>query len=80
MLPRPRFGDDAALSHATRQQRLSNGVVDLVRARMTEVFTLHPHRCADAGTEPRRKRQRGGASYIFTEQGIQLRLKRRIVT
>ena len=34
------LGDDAPLPHALRQQRLAERVVDLVRARVREVFAL----------------------------------------
>ena len=40
MLSRAGFGDDAALAHAPRQQHLAEGVVDLVRAGVAEVFAL----------------------------------------
>ena len=35
-----RLGDDARLAHAARQQRLAEGVVDLVGARVREVFAF----------------------------------------
>ena len=34
------LGDDPALAHSHREQRLAEGVVDLVRARMGQVFAL----------------------------------------
>ena len=34
------LGDDAALAHRARDQRLADGVVDLVRAGVVEVFAL----------------------------------------
>ena len=40
MLPGPGLGDDARLSHPLREQRLADGVVDLVRAGVVEVFAL----------------------------------------
>ena len=40
MLSGAGFGDDAALAHAARQQNLSEGVVDFVRAGVAEVFAL----------------------------------------
>ena len=39
------FGDDAALAHAARHQRLAQAVVDLVRAGVQQVFALE----VDAG-------------------------------
>ena len=45
VLARARFGHDASLPHAPGQQRLAERVVDLVRARMRQVFALeqNPH-------------------------------------
>jgi hypothetical protein len=40
VLPRPGLGDDTALAHPAGQQRLANGVVDLVRAGMGEILPL----------------------------------------
>jgi len=40
MLAGAGFGDHAPLAHAPRQQRLADGVVDLVRAGVVEVFAL----------------------------------------
>ena len=40
MLAGASFRDDAPLAHAHRQQRLSQAVVDLVRAGMQQVFAL----------------------------------------
>ena len=40
MLTGARLGDDAALAHALGQQNLAEGVVDLVRAGMQQVFAL----------------------------------------
>ena len=40
MLPRARLGDDATLAHALRKKALPQSVVDLVRARVSQVFTL----------------------------------------
>ena len=48
MLARARLGDDALLAEPPREQRLADGVVDLVRARVREVFALEPDaRAAD---------------------------------
>ena len=43
MLPSASFSNDAALAHAFREQRLPQHVVDLVRARVVEVFALEVH-------------------------------------
>ena len=40
VLARTRLGDDALLAHAPRQQRLTDGVVDLVGPGVVEVLTL----------------------------------------
>ncbi len=40
MLAGPRLGDHATLSHPLREQRLPDGVVDLVRAGVGEVLAL----------------------------------------
>jgi hypothetical protein len=38
MLSRPRLGNDAFLAHTHCQKNLAKGVVDLVRARVSQVF------------------------------------------
>ena len=40
MLARPRLGDHAQLAHAARDQRLTDRIVDLVRAGVIQVFAL----------------------------------------
>jgi hypothetical protein len=40
MLAGTGFRDDAGLAHAPRQQRLADGVVDLVRAGVVQVLAL----------------------------------------
>ena len=40
MLAGTRLGDDAALAHSLRQQNLSEGIVDFVRAGVEQVFAL----------------------------------------
>src|SRR6266853_4673921 len=40
MLAGTRIGDDAALAHSLRQQNLSEGIVDFVRAGVEQVFAL----------------------------------------
>ena len=53
MLARARLGDDALLAEAPGEQRLADGVVDLVRARVREVLALEPDaRAADLGRQP----------------------------
>ena len=53
VLARARLGHDALLAEPLREQRLADGVVDLVRARVREVLALEPDaRAADLGAEP----------------------------
>jgi hypothetical protein len=40
VLARAGLGDDARLAHAAGEQRLPDGVVDLVRAGVVQVFAL----------------------------------------
>jgi hypothetical protein len=40
------FGDDALLSHADRQQRLTQTIIDLVRTGMQQVFALKIYLCS----------------------------------
>ena len=47
-----RLGDDPPLTHALGQQRLTERVVDLVRARVVEVLALEVDGPADALREP----------------------------
>ena len=46
MLSGAGLGDDAMLAHALDQQRLSEAVVDLVRAGVKQVFALEINLCA----------------------------------
>jgi hypothetical protein len=50
VLARAGLGDDAALAHAPRQQRLAQAVVDLVRAGVQQVFALEPDARAAQGS------------------------------
>src|SRR5205085_4013832 len=50
-----RFGDDTALPHAAREERLADGVVDLVRAGVVQVFALD----VDLGTATLRREAPG---------------------
>ena len=50
------FRDDARLAHAPREQRLTDGVVDLMRARVIEIFALEQQR---RGAADRRAVRRG---------------------
>src|SRR5207302_1168308 len=44
VLPGAGLGDDAPLAHALREQPLPDGIVDLVRAGVRQVFALEPDR------------------------------------
>ncbi len=48
VLPGPGLGDDALRAERFGEQRLADAVVDLVRARVREVFALEPHLGAPA--------------------------------
>ena len=52
------FGDDALRAELLREQHLADGVVDLVRAGVREVFALQPHLRAPALRQRARVRQR----------------------
>ena len=53
-----RFGDDPFDAEPLRQQRLADRIVDLVRARVRQVFALQPDFGTPAFAEPRRVRER----------------------
>ena len=79
MLASARLGDDPVLVHRPRDQRLAECIVDLVGARVGQVFALEP----DAGTaaavaQPLRLIERGGTPHIIVQQRRQLRLPGRI--
>ena len=78
MLPGAGLGDDAALAHAPREQRLPQRVVDLVRAGVQQVFALQPDpRAADPFAEPLGEVQRRGAPGVVVQQVGQLGLESR---
>ena len=69
VLPRARFRDDARLAHPPRQQHLAEGVVELVRASMEQVFALEDDpRPAPFLREPRRLGQRRGPAAVRLEK------------
>ena len=80
VLTRARLGDDAALPHAPRQQRLPQRVVDLVGAGVVQIlaFQQHAHARADLRRESRHVRQRRGTPHVIAEEGLQLRREPRI--
>jgi len=61
MLPRARFRNDARLAHLHREEPLTDGVVDLVRAGVQQVFALQiDARAAEFRGEARGELQRRG--------------------
>ena len=60
VLPGAGLGDDAPLPHAPRQQRLTEAVVDLVRAGVGQVLALQidPRPAAEGGAQVRREVER----------------------
>ncbi len=79
MLSRARFGDDALRAQPLREQGLAQGVVDLVRTGMCQVFALEPDTRTPALGERRRKRERGRTAYPGFELALQLGLEIRAV-
>ena len=79
MLPGTRFRDDAFRAQALRQQGLADGIVDLVRAGMCQVFALQPDISAPALAEPRREAQRGRAANPLLQFAAVIVLKARVV-
>ena len=81
VLPGAGFGDDAPLAHAGGQQRLSERVVDLVRAGVREVFALQedPGAAGRLRQAPRLGDRRRAADVVL-QQPIQLGAERGIVT
>ena len=72
VLPRAGLGDDAALAHALREQRLAQAVVDLVRAGVQQVFALDVNaRAAEVFAEAAGELQRRGAARESSQQFIQ---------
>ena len=70
------FGDDPALSHPYRQQRLPERVVDLVGAGVVEVFALQEDACpARNGRQPHCFMNGRGAADVVLQQAVELRVK-----
>ena len=67
------LGNDAPLAHASRQQRLPERVVDLVRAGVTEVFALQVDlRAAELGGQMLREVERRLATGVLGEVVLEL--------
>ena len=80
VLARPGLGDDPPLAHPQRQERLADGVVDLVRAGVIQVFPLEHHPRADRLTEAGRLRKRRRAADELGQQSLQLGPEGRVLT
>ncbi len=77
VLPRAGLGDDAALAHALREQRLTEGVVDLVRAGVRQILALEKDPpAARRLRQPRRFVERRGTADVVLQQPIQFLVKR----
>ncbi len=75
MLARTGFSDDALGPQALRQERLADGVVDLVRAGVRKIFALEPDLGSPTLAQRRRMGQSGWAAHPGLELEIELRLK-----
>ena len=79
MLAGAGLGDDASLPHPLREQRLSERVVDLVRAGVRQVFALEEDaRAAERRRQPPRLVERRRPSDVVAQQRCELVTKRRI--
>ena len=75
MLACTRLGDDVVLPHLLRQQDLPKGIIDLVRPRVVEVFALEVDLRAILLAEPTCVVEGAGATYIVTQQRVELLLE-----
>jgi hypothetical protein len=67
-----RLRDDSLFSHAAREEHLSHGVVDLVRAGVIEVLSLEPDWRSDVFRKSRRVAQCRWATDVRREHLLQL--------
>ncbi len=80
VLARAGLGDDARLAHALGEEDLADGVVDLVRAGVEQVFALEINfRAAEFAREAFGKIKRRGASAKFAQVILQFALKFRVL-
>src|SRR5690606_30996435 len=70
------LGDDSSLPHALGEEHLRDGVVHLVRPRMTEILALEPDARADLRGEVLRKIEGRGAADVMLEEVVELALER----
>ncbi|GBD46028.1 hypothetical protein HRbin41_00847 [bacterium HR41] len=80
VLTGPRFGDHAPLSHPQREQRLSAGVVDLVRTSVEQVLALQVDLATGRLREPASVVQRCRPTGVVAQQVAELGAKGRLVT
>jgi len=79
MLARAGFRDDARLAHFHREQPLADGVVDLVRAGVQQVFALQINAwAAEFCRQSRGKLQRRGTPGKIPQQAVELSLELRV--
>ncbi len=77
VLAGPGFGDEAGLAHPLGEQRLADGVVDLVGTRVEQVFALHPDACpADVMTRTVGRNEQRGATGELAEVNVQFGAER----
>ena len=80
VLTRAGFGDDAFFTHTAGEQRLTDGVVDLVCAGVVQVFALQPDlRTAQMLGQPRGMVNGAGAADIMLQIVAELFPKRGVV-
>ncbi len=73
MLAGAGLGDDALFAHAAGEQALAEGVVDLVRAGVEEVFALEVDLCAaELRGEAFGEVEGGGAAAVVVEEVVEL--------
>ena len=79
MLAGAGLGDDALLAHATREQRLPEHVVDLVRTGVVEVLALEVDaRSPTLGGEAAGERERAGPAGVRALEFGELQAERRV--
>src|SRR5206468_3070866 len=62
------LGHDARLAHVLHEQRLAEGVVDLVGARVAQVFPLQPHARAEPLRQPPGESERRRPPHVVAKQ------------
>ena len=73
MLSRAGLGNDSLLAHPKRQKNLANGVVDLVRSGVAEIFAFKIYfSAAERPGEPLSEIKRSWPSHIFPQIVLEL--------